>query len=298
MKYRLFCLLASVIWGFAFVAQVAGMDSIGPYTFNGIRFLIGSAVLIPIILCSKGQHNPVKTSIPLSVAILCVGIPLFIGATLQQVALQYTTASKASFLTSTYILMVPLSGLFLGEPLKFNHVIGSLIDISGVYFMSVTEYFTIGYGDLLILLCAVGFTIQIHMLNYFTRRFSPIILSSGQFFVTGIFNLLLASLYETASTENILHAWWPLLYTGIFSTGIAYTLQAVGQKHLPPTEASMILSLEMVFGGISGILFLHEFFTLRQFIGVICMTIGVFLSQIPSRIIAGPTVHKQKRSLL
>lgn len=288
MKYRFLCLLAAVIWGFAFVAQVVGMDSIGPYTFNGIRFLIGAVVLLPFIPRNKEKKHINETFLPVFAAILCVGIPLFAGATLQQIALQYTTASKASFLTATYILLVPISGLCIGEPLKLNHVIGAFLAIIGVYFISITESFTIGYGDLLVLLCAVGFTTQIHMLNYFTQRVSPIILSTGQFFVAGILNLFLAFFFEKIIISDVARAWWPLLYTGIFSTGIAYTLQAVGQKHLPPTEASMILSLEMVFGGLSGILFLGESFTLWQCIGIISMTVGVFLSQIPSYTIFKP----------
>lgn len=288
MKYRFLCLLAAVIWGFAFVAQVVGMDSIGPYTFNGIRFLIGSVVLLPFIRQNKGKKHIKETFLPVFTAILCVGIPLFAGATLQQVALQYTTASKASFLTATYILLVPISGLCIGEPLKLNHVIGAFLAIIGVYFISITESFTIGYGDLLVLLCAVGFTTQIHMLNYFTQRVSPIILSAGQFFVAGILNLFLAFFFEKIIISDVARAWWPLLYTGIFSTGIAYTLQAVGQKHLPPTEASMILSLEMVFGGLSGIFFLGESFTLWQCIGILSMTAGVFLSQIPSYTVFKP----------
>ena len=123
------------------------------------------------------------------------------------------------------------------------------------------------------------------MLNYFTQQFSPIILSAGQFFIAGMLNLFLAFFFEAITAFNVVQAWWPLLYTGIFSTGIAYTLQAVSQKFLPPTEASMILSLQMVFGGLSGILFLNESFTLWQCIGIISMTTGVFLSQIPSRTI-------------
>ena len=269
MKYRLLLLLAALIWGFAFVAQVVGMDSVGPYTFNGVRFVIGSIVLFPIIYFSKEN----------------VGIPLFAGATLQQVGLQYTTASKASFLTATYILMVPIVGIFLGQVLRITHCIGALLAILGVYFMSITDNFSIEFGDLLMLLCAIGFTIQIHMMTYLTQRFSPIVLSAGQFMVAGVLNLMLAGILETPTFSGIEGAWWPLLYCGLLSTGVAYTLQSVGQKYLPPTEASMILSMEMVFGGLSGILVLDETFTTRQIIGVLAMTAGVFLSQLPGKVI-------------
>lgn len=285
MKYRLLLLLAALIWGVAFVAQVVGMDSVGPYTFNGVRFILGSVALFPIIYFSKKEENPLPTKIPLWLACLMVGLPLFAGATLQQVGLQYTTASKASFLTATYILMVPMVGIFLGQALRITHLIGAILAIVGVYLMSITEGFSISSGDLLMLLCAIGFTTQIHMMTYLTQRFSPIVLSSGQFMVAGVLNLILAFTLETPTWNGIEGAMWPILYTGLLSTGVAYTLQSVGQKYLPPTEASMILSLEMVFGGLSGVLILGETFTTRQFLGVIAMTAGVFLSQLPGRVV-------------
>lgn len=285
MKYRLLLLSAALIWGFAFVAQVVGMDTVGPFTFNGVRFVIGSLALLPFLYFHREEKSPVSTSIPLWAAFLMVGIPLFLGATLQQVGLQYTTASKASFLTANYLLMVPIAGLFLGQPLLRNHLIGAILAITGVYFISITDDFSISLGDGLMLLCALAFTVQIHMLNYLTQRFSPVLLSAGQFMVTGVLNLILAFLFETPTLAGLQGAAWPILYTGILSTSVAYTLQAVGQKYMPPTEASMILSMEMVFGGLSGLLFLDESFTLRQTIGVIAMTSGVFLSQIPSPVL-------------
>ena len=296
MKYRLLLLSAALIWGFAFVAQVVGMDTVGPFTFNGVRFVIGSLALLPFLYFHREEKSPVSTSIPLWAAFLMVGIPLFLGATLQQVGLQYTTASKASFLTANYLLMVPIAGLFLGQPLLRNHLIGAILAMMGVYFISITEDLTISYGDGLMLICAMAFTLQIHMLNYLTQRFSPVLLSAGQFMVTGLLNLLLSFLFETPTLAGLQGAAWPILYTGILSTSVAYTLQAVGQKYMPPTEASMILSMEMVFGGISGILFLDESFTLRQTIGVIAMTCGVFLSQIPSPVLLAGFRRKNRQS--
>lgn len=296
MKYRLLLLSAALIWGFAFVAQVVGMDTVGPFTFNGVRFVIGSLALLPFLYFHREEKSPVSTSIPLWAAFLMVGIPLFLGATLQQVGLQYTTASKASFLTANYLLMVPIAGLFLGQPLLRNYLIGAILAMTGVYFISITEDLTISYGDGLMLICAMAFTLQIHMLNYLTQRFSPVLLSAGQFMVTGLLNLLLAFLFETPTLAGLQGAAWPILYTGILSTSVAYTLQAVGQKYMPPTEASMILSMEMVFGGISGILFLDESFTLRQTIGVIDMTCGVFLSQIPSPVLLAGFHRKNRQS--
>lgn len=285
MKYRFLLLLTALIWGFAFVAQVVGMDTVGPYTFNGVRFILGSLALIPVIHFLHEEKPPLSTNIPLWAAFLFCGVPLFAGATLQQVGLQYTTASKASFLTANYILLVPITGLLLGLSLHRNHLIGALLAIIGSYCMSITEDFTISLGDGLMLLCALGFTIQIHALNYLTQRFPPVLLSSGQFFVAGLLNLILAFFFETPTLSGIEGALWPILYTGLFSTGVAYTLQAVGQKFLPPTEASMILSMEMVFGGIFGVIFLNESFTFTQSIGVIAMIAGVFFSQLPSPVL-------------
>lgn len=285
MKYRLLLLLAAFIWGFAFVAQVVGMDSIGPYTFNGIRFLLGSLSLLPIIYYYPSGRNPKEASFSIWIAILMAGILLCGGATLQQVALQYTTASKTSFLTATYLLMVPVIGLFFGQVLRLNHIFAVILAMAGVYFISITETLDIGYGDFLVLLCAVCYAAHIILLNYLTQRFPPVTLSSGQFMVVGICNLILAFFFETVSISSILSSWWPILYTGILSTGVAYTLQSVGQKYLPATEATMLLSLEMVFGGLCGVLFLNESFTGKQLIGILCMTAGVFLAQIPSRTI-------------
>ena len=288
MKYRFLMLLAALIWGFAFVAQVVGLDSVGPYTFNGVRFLIGTCALLPLVLRARKEENPVPSDIPFWAACLMVGIPLFAGATLQQVGLQYTTASKSSLLTATYILMVPIFGIFLRKALRLFHVIGAFFAIIGVYFISITGDFTISAGDSLSLICAVGFTVQILVMDYLTQRFSPILLSAGQFFTTGVLNLILAFLFETPTLSGLEGALWPLLYTGILSTGVAYTLQSVGQKYVPATEASMLLSMEMVFGSLSGILFMGDTFSFRQYIGIAAMIIGVFLSQIPSRVIFNP----------
>ena len=149
--------------------------------------------------------------------------------------------------------------------------------------LSVTGDFTIGLGDGLVFLCAIFFSAHILYLDYASRRYPPLEIAAGQFLVCGLINTFIAIPVETIHLDAILSAWWPILYVGIFSTGIAYTLQIVSQKHLPPTECSMILSLEMVFGGLSGVLALGETMTAKEMAGVLCMTIGVFWSQLPSR---------------
>lgn len=283
MFYRLLCLLTAIIWGLGFVAQVKGMDSIGPFAFSGIRFIIGSAILWPFIYFMKPKES--YGNISLWCAILAIGLSLFCGATFQQVGLQYTTASNAAFLTSTYILMVPLLSAFLGFALRLNHILGLLLALPGVYAMSIGENLSINLGDLFMIFSAMGFSMQIIFLNYFTKRFSPILLSSGQFLVCGLLNLCLSVVLETTTLSGIENAAFSLLYAGLLSTGIAYTLQSIGQKHVPATEASMIFSMEMVFGAIAGFLCLDETLTMTQYIGAALMTLGVLLSQLPGAII-------------
>lgn len=283
MKYRFLLVLTAAIWGFAFVAQVVAMDDVGPFTFNAVRSFIGSLSLTPVLLFTKREPAPEKADFPKWLGIVIAGLFLCAGTALQQFGLQYTTASKASFITATYILMVPLFGLFLGHILRLNHVIGAVLAIIGVYCLSVKGDFQIDLGDGLVFLCAIFFTFHILYLDYAARRYPPIEIAAGQFFVCGLINLAAAIPLEPIHADALLAAWWPILYVGIFSTGIAYTLQIIGQRHLPPTECSMILSLEMVFGGLSGWLVLGETMTAKELIGVLAMIIGVFWSQLPSR---------------
>ncbi len=285
MKYRILLVLTAAIWGFAFVAQIVGMDNVGPFTFNTARSFIGSLSLVPVLLMSKPEPSPEKPDFPKWLGILIAGLFLCGGTALQQFGLQYTTASKASFITATYLLMVPIFGLFLGHILRLNHVIGAVLAIVGVYCLTVKGDFDIGLGDGLVFLCAIFFTFHILYLDYAARRYPPIQIAAGQFFVCGLINLFIAIPLEDIQWSALLAAWWPILYVGIFSTGVAYTLQIVGQRHLPPTECGMILSLEMVFGGLSGWLVLGETMTAKELFGVVCMIIGVFWSQLPSRAI-------------
>lgn len=283
MKYRLLLVLTAAIWGFAFVAQVVAMDDIGPFTFNAIRSLIGAASLVPVLLLGKREAPPEKPDFPKWIGLSIAGVILCGGTVLQQFGLLYTTASKGSFITATYILMVPLFGLLFGHALRVNHIIGAVLAMAGVYCLSVKGDMTIGLGDGLVFLCAVFFSAHILYLDYASRRYDPIQIAAGQFFVCGLINLAAMMAFETVQWASVLAAWWPILYVGLFSTGVAYTLQIVGQKHLPPTECSMILSLEMVFGGLSGVFFLGETMTMKEMAGVVCMTAGVFWSQLPSR---------------
>lgn len=288
MKYRLLLVLTSLIWGFAFAFQAIGMETMGPYTFNGIRFLIGAAALVPLMARSKEKIIQGTLPVPVWAAFALPGFFLFLGATLQQVSLQYTTVSKASFLTATYILMVPFLGLLIRHPVRLTHILGAVIATVGVYFLSITESFSMEAGDLMVLLSAVCFACQIIAISCFAVRISPLWLSCCQFFISGVLNCFLALAFETATLDGILAGWIPLLYLGLLSTAVGFTLQTLAQKYIPPSEASMIESLEMVFGGIAGILIMGDVLSSRQIIGIIAMTFGVILSQIKSRIVLDP----------
>lgn len=287
LKYRFLLILTAAIWGFAFVAQTVAMDDIGPLTFSACRSFVGAASLLPVLL----RHTPAPPLRPWafskSAAVFIAGCFLCGGTVFQQIGLVYTTASKASFITATYILLVPLFGLFFGSILRRNHVIGAVLAMSGVYFLTVTESFTIGAGDALIFLCALCFTGHILYLDYASQRYDPVEIAAGQFFVCGCLSLAGALLFETIRWDAILAAGPSILYVGVLSSGVAYTLQIIGQRHLPPTECSMLLSLEMVFGGLSGVLVLGESMTARECLGVVLMTLGIFWSQLPSR----PVLH-------
>lgn len=288
MKYRLLLVLTSLIWGFAFAFQAIGMETMGPYTFNGIRFLIGAAALLPLMAISKDPIIQGPLPVPAWAAFALPGFFLFLGATLQQVSLQYTTVSKASFLTATYILMVPFLGLFIRQPIRLTHIAGALIATVGVYFLSITESFSMEMGDLMVLASAVCFAFQIIAISCFAVRISPLWLSCAEFFMSGLLNCLLALFFEAPTWQGILAGWIPLLYLGLLSTAVGFTLQALAQKYIPSSEASMIQSLEMVFGGLAGILIMGDILSLKQIIGILAMTVGVVLSQIKSRVVLDP----------
>lgn len=288
MKYRLLLVLTSLIWGIAFAFQAVGMKTMGPYTFSGIRFLIATAALLPLMAISKDKIIQGPLSVPAWAAFALPGFFLFLGATLQQVSLQYTTVSKASFLTATYILMVPFLGLFIRQPIRLTHIAGAMIATVGVYFLSITDSFSMEKGDFLVIASAVCFALQIVAISCFAVRISPLWLSCGEFFMSGLLNCLLALFFETPSWQGILAGWIPLLYLGILSTAVGFTLQTLTQKYIPPSEASMIQSLEMVFGGLTGVLIMGDILSSKQIIGILAMTAGVVLSQIKSRVVLDP----------
>ena len=282
---NLMLILTALIWGSSFVAQSVGMDYIGPFTFNAIRCIIGGIVLIPIILImgkvkkeSKNKNNNKQLILG---GILC-GIALFTGSTLQQFGISFTSVGKAGFITALYIVLVPILGIFFKKKVSLKIWLSVLISMIGLYLLCITENFSIGKGDLLVLFCAFFFAIHILLIDYFSPKVNGVKMSCIQFFVAGIISVLPMAFFENPTINSILSAWAPILYAGVLSCGVAYTLQIVAQKNTDPTVASLLLSLESVFAVISGWFILSESLSFKELTGFALVFIAIILAQLPN----------------
>lgn len=326
--------LAAFIWGAAFTAQTVGMEYIGPFTFNGSRFLIGGLVLLPVIFIRKrlaSRHNSVtagtegaqpdsrhnaatagpestssKSSLPkrtLKSGIIC-GIVLATASCFQQIGLLYTTPGKAGFITALYVIMVPICGIFLGRKSTWLLYLSAGLAVVGMYFLCLSEGFSISFGDLLVFICALFFTLHILVIDKFAPDVDGIELSCTQFFTAGIICTVLTLIFEfpfpgaggpairLLSTvkiaesvgqffDSLLAAAIPILYAGALSCGVAYTLQIVGQKNTPPVIASLLLSLESVFSVITAWIILGDALSVREIIGCCIVFAAIVLAQLP-----------------
>ena len=284
LKTDLLMLIAAAIWGFAFVAQREGMETMGPFLFSGVRFLIGVVALSPVVwyLSKKPQqtHKAEVSTKKLIYAGTVAGLLLFGGISCQQVGLQYTTAGKAGFITGLYIFFVPLIGLFLGQRTGSGTWLGATIALFGLYLLSIQEDFSIAEGDLLQLICAVFFAAHVLVIGYLAKRMDTLKLSLVQYLVCGFISLFIAITIEMISWDMIVATAIPLLYAGVMSTGIAYTLQVVAQQHGLSSDAAIILSLEGAFAVLGGWLLLDEHLPARGLLGCALMLTGMFLSQL------------------
>ncbi len=252
---NLLLLLTAAIWGFAFVAQRVGAQFVGAFTFNGIRFALGSLSLIPLIIFFDSKKEkplvtvdtPKKSTFKAILPGIMVGCVLYVAATLQQVGLNYTTVGKASFITGLYMVLVPLFGIFLKHKIGKNSWLGVAIAVVGLYLLSVNEDFSISFGDMLELIGAVFWSIHILTIDYFADKIEPLKLSSLQFATCSILSLLTAFIFEDITMSGISQAMIPILYGGLLSVGVAYTLQVVAQKNAKPSHAAIILSMESCF---------------------------------------------------
>jgi drug/metabolite transporter (DMT)-like permease len=276
-------LLTAMIWGSAFVAQKVGMVHIGPFVFNGVRFGLGALVLTPLALRTKGPQsfvNPNRPAPSLLFSGLLAGVFLFAGSSLQQVGIIYTTAGKAGFITGLYVIIVPLLGLFWGQKAGRGAWLGACMAVLGLYLLTVKTGFTISPGDGLVFLCALMFALHVLTIGWLAPRVEVIKLAVVQFWVCSLFSLVVGLLVEHTSWSDLIDASIPILYGGLLSVGVAYTLQVVAQRKAPPTHAAIILSLETVFAVFSGCLLLGETLTTRAWLGCGLMLCGMLAAQL------------------
>lgn len=283
LRSNLLLLLTAVIWGFAFVAQRVGAEYVGSFTFNGVRFGLGSLSLLPLLLFfskkSTGSTYSVRNTLPVGIV---AGFVLYGGASLQQLGMHDTTAGKAAFITGLYIVLVPILGIFLKHYIHIGTWVGVAISITGLYLLCVTEKFTIMRGDLFELAGALFWTIHILLINHFTKKVDVLKLSCIQFTTCSILSLSTAFIFEKITVASLQSVAIPILYGGICSVGIAYTLQAIGQKHSQPTHAAIIMSMETVFASLGGFILLNENMGVREYTGCAFMLAGMLVSQLQS----------------
>lgn len=279
-------LLTSAIWGFSFVAQRAGMQHVGPLWFTAVRFALGSVALLPIVLLRRGRAAPVEGGAgprrfnPFAAGALA-GIVLFGGAILQQAGMVWTSAGKAGFITGLYVVLVPLVGLFAGERAGWARWAAALLALAGLFFLTVSRSFTLAPGDLLVLAGTAFWTAHVRILGWLSPRTDPFALSCVQFAVCSLASAAAGIFLERVSLQAVLAAAVPILYGGLLSVGVAFTLQVVAQRNAPPAHAAVLLSLETVFAALGGALLLGERLGPRGVLGSALMFAAMLCSQVP-----------------
>ena len=294
VRNSLLLLLTATIWGVAFVAQSVSMDYIGGFTFNAVRNLIGALALLPVIWglgkagSARVQDSSSQTPSDRKTLItggICCGILLCLASNFQQFGIKYTTVGKAGFITACYIIIVPVIGIFLKKKCGPFIWIAVLLSLGGLYLLCLKpgEGFAIGKGELLVLICAVLFSLHILVIDHFSPLVDGVKMSCIQFLVCGILSGVPALLFESPDLSSILAAKVPILYAGVMSCGVAYTLQIVGQKGMNPTVASLILSLESCISVIAGWLILGQSLSSREIFGCVLMFGAIILAQLPQK---------------
>lgn len=277
----LLLLLTATIWGSAFVAQSVGMEHVGPFTFTFSRSIIGGIVLLPCILLLGKWKKGFATKVEW-IGGICCGIALCVASNFQQVGIQFTTVGKAGFITALYVVLVPIFGLFLKKrvPILIWGCVG--LSVIGLYLLCMPAgAFTLALGDLLVLICAVLFTVHILVIDYFSPKGDGVVISCIQFFTCGVLSGIPMLFLENPSVGNMMDAKWFILYAGVLSSGVAYTLQVVAQKNVNPTIASLIMCLESVVAVLAGWIVLGEDMSSREIVGCVLMFVAIVLAQLP-----------------
>jgi drug/metabolite transporter (DMT)-like permease len=285
LKYDLVMLIAAAIWGFAFVAQIEGMKNVGPFTFIAVRFALGALSLVPLMILFwekfSDNHLVRKSNSKLLLqGGIIAGILLFLGASFQQVGLQYTTAGNGGFITGLYVVMVPIAGIFWKHRTGVMTWIGAGLAAVGLYFLTSAGTVEMSLGNWLVFVCAICWTFHVITIGSYSPRVDSIKLAFIQFALCSFLAFIVALIYEKFVLQEIMNAALPIIYAGVFSSGIAFTLQIVGQKVAPPAHASIILSLESVFAVLGGWLLLSETLGYRSIIGCVLMLCGMIMSQL------------------
>lgn len=297
IKSTVLLFLTAIIWGFAFVAQRVGADYVGTFTFNGIRFLLGSFSLIPVILIfEREEYNKKKMLKTLAVS-LAAGTILFIAASLQQYGVVLTgSAGKAGFLTGLYTVLVPVIRFLMGKKTDILTFVGAFFAVGGLFLLCMTgDKLTFGKGDIVLIIGAVFWALHILIIDKFVNEISPLKFSMLQFFVCGLISMVIAVFTENIEITAVKSALVPILYGGLMSVGVAYTCQILGQKDADPTFASIVFSTESVFSAIGGAIILHEIMSGRGYLGCVLIFIGIVLSQLNLREIRKKTYNRNKQ---
>lgn len=293
-RSNLLLLMTAIIWGSAFIAQSKGADVIGPFTFNTVRYALAVVALLPVIYIfsrKRNSENTVDQDIPkangtktLIIGGIATGIALFTASSLQQYAMAFTTAAKAGFITTLYVILVPIVGIFLKKKIRPIIWFCALLAVIGLYLLSIKPgTFSISRGDFFVLLCALAFTGHILIIDYFSPKTDGVKLSCIQFAVVSIASFVAMMMTETFVLSEVLDAIIPLLYTGVLSSSVGYTCQIIAQKKADPVISSLILSLESVFAAIFGALILHESMSGREITGCAIMFVAIIIAQLPEK---------------
>lgn len=299
MKYNqvrqvVFPVLTALIWGTSFVAQSTSTEHIGAFTFNAARSVVGALALLVVIRIFKAVNSRKQVSAAeapvegapkgsrktLVIGGICCGLALTLACNLQQMGIAGTSAGKTSFITTLYVVLVPICGLFLKKKVSPAVWVSVMLAVAGLYCLCIKEDFTIAPSDFLVLLCALGYTIHILIIDYFTQKVDGVKMSCIQFFTCAVVSAILMCIFETPHWADLQACLGSILYVGVFSSGVAYTLQILAQKDSNPTVVSLLLSLESVFGALSGAVFLHETMSGKELVGCGLMLVAVVLAQL------------------
>jgi len=283
-------LITALIWGSSFAFQSMGMEHVGPFTFNTVRSVLGGVALLPVILLmdrlnrKNGQNPKAGDKKTLILGGVCCGVALGVASALQQVGVSLTTVGKAGFITALYILGVPILGMFFGRRPSVRLWVCVAIAVVGLYLLCMTDSsFALSRGDAIVCLCAVCYAAHIMIIDHFAAKVDGVRMSCIQFFVAAVVSVIPMLLTETPTWEGLMGAAVPMLYAGVMSSGVGFTLQILSQKHVQPTVASLVMSLESVFAVLGGVVLLQQMPTLREWAGCAVMFVAIILAQLPEK---------------